>query len=157
MPIEDAGAVPAEAVEFEHINIMEIDPTFKPIDEAFYNLQVNKLTPKVITPKAGKNANKAVLVLNGSFTVVGDENFSGRKLWKSFWASNPVDLKDLRRMADATGVTQSPDQTLSEYAGVFATLNPPAEFRVFVGQEKDYRDPEQTVNIIKFAQAQPVG
>jgi len=144
------------AVEFEHINIMEIDPTFKPINEGFYTLQVNKLTPKTITPSKGKNQGKAVLVLNGSFTVVGDDAFSGRKIWKSFWASNPVDLKDLRRLADATGVTQDAGQTLSEYAQTFETLNPPAEFKVFLATQADYRDPTQMVNEIKFNQAQPV-
>ena len=149
-------AVPAlEAVEFEHIIIMQIDPTFKPIDEGFYTLQVNKLTPKTGVAKSGKNSGKPYMFLNGSFTVVNDENFSGRKLWKSFWASNPVDLKDLRRLADATGVVQEAGQTLSEYAAVYETLNPPAQFKVFVGTENDYRDANATVNVIKFAQAQP--
>ena len=46
--------------EFSHINLNEIDPTFQAIDEGFYTLQVNKLTAKVVTPKAGKNANRRV-------------------------------------------------------------------------------------------------
>ncbi len=150
------GSAQEFAVEFEHINIMDIDPTFKPVDEGFYTLQVNKLTPKTITPSKGKNQGKAVLVLNGSFTIVNSDSFSGRKIWKSFWASNQVDLKDLRRLADATGVTQDPGQSLSEYAQTFETLNPPAEFKIFLGTEADYRDPTQQVNVMKFNQAQPV-
>ena len=143
--------------EFDHINLSEIDPTFKPIDVGYYTLQVNALTPKVITPKAGKNAGKSVLALNGSFTVVGDPNFAGRKLWKFFWTSNPVDVKDLRKLQDVTGVTQEAGETLSDWAARFADLNPPAEFKVFVGQEPDYRDPSVQVSVIKMNQAQPVG
>lgn len=142
--------------EFSHINLNEIDPTFQAIDEGFYMLQVNKLTAKVVTPKAGKNAGRQVLVLNGSYTLVNDDQYSGRKFWKSFWTSNPVDLKDLRRQMDATGVVQEEGQSLEEYAATFETLNPPAELRIFIGKEADYRNPEQTVNVLKFAQAQPV-
>jgi hypothetical protein len=140
---------------YEHINIMEIDPSYKPIPAGMYNLQINKLTPRLVTPNKGKNAGKEVLVLNGSFTVVNEENYSGRKLWQSFWASNPVDLKDLRRIADATGVTQVEGQTLSEYALTFENLNPPAEFKVPVDIEKAWQS-EEDVNKIKFNGAQPV-
>jgi hypothetical protein len=154
---EQNGNVALEApAEFDHINIMDIDPTFKPIDPGFYTLQVNKITPKVTEPKSGKNVGKSLLMLNGSFTVVNHENFAGRKLWKTFWTNNPVDLKDLRRLADATGVTQSPDQTLSEYVKTFEELAPPAEFNIFIGVEADYRDPNTMVNSLKFNQAQPV-
>jgi hypothetical protein len=140
---------------YEHINIMEIDPTMKPFSEGFYTLQITKLTPKLVTPKKGQNAGKEVLVLNGSFTVVNDENFSGRKLWRSFWASNIVDLKDVRRIADATGVTQAEGQTLSEYALTFEQLNPPAEFKAPITVEKAWGS-DDDVNVIKFNGAQPV-
>ena len=30
-----------------------------------------------------------------------------------------------------------------------------AMHRIFIGKEADYRNPEQTVNVLKFAQAQP--
>lgn len=144
-----------DVMEFDHINIMEIDPTIKPIDQGFYTLQVNKLTPKTVTPAKGKNQGKACLILSGSFTLVNDANFAGRKFWKTFWTTNPVDLKDLRRLADATGVTQTPDQTLSDYANGFEVLDPPAELKIFIAEEADYRT-QEPVNVLKFNQAQPV-
>jgi hypothetical protein len=76
-------------------------------------------------------------------------------LWKTFWTSNPVDLKDLRRLADATGVVQEAGETISDWGTKFESLNPPAELKVFVGQEKEYNNPESTVNVLKFNQAQP--
>ena len=36
------------------------------------------------------------------------------------------------------------------------TLNARAELKIFIGKEADYRNPEQTVNVLKFAQAQPL-
>jgi hypothetical protein len=86
---------------------------------------------------------------------VNDDQYSGRKLWKPFWTTNPVDLKDLHRQMDATRVVQEEGQTLEDYAATFETLNPPAELKIFIGKEADYRNPEQTVNVLKFAQAQP--
>jgi hypothetical protein len=45
--------------------------------------------------------------------------------------------------------------TLEDYAATFETLTPPAELKIFIGKEADYRNPEQTVNVLKFAQVQP--
>jgi hypothetical protein len=47
----------------------------------------------------------------------------------------------------ATGVVQEEGQTLEDYAATFETLNPPAELKIFIGKEADYRNPEQTVKV----------
>lgn len=157
LPTNATQTMPNETLtsEFSHINIMEIDPTFKPVEEGFYTLQVNSLKSQTVKPQSGKNAGKEVLVLKGSYTIVGDDRYSGRKFWKTFWTTSTYDLKDLRRQADATGVTQEAGQPLEEYAAVFETLVPPAEMKIFVGVEKDFRNPDQDVNVLKFTQAQP--
>lgn len=143
-----------EGYEFEHIQLQDIDPTFKPVDAGMYTLQVNSIKGRQVEIKNGKNAGKTATVLKGSFTIVGDPNFSGRKLWHDFWSTNRTSLVELRKVMDATGVEQQQGETLSEYGTRFGELNPPAEFKVYVAVEPDYRDASVNVNVIKFRQAQ---
>jgi hypothetical protein len=142
--------------EFEHINLNQIDPGYKPIDENVYNYEVQSLKPtyvkinKPTSPYAGQE----VLVLKGSFTVVDDDNFSGKKVWYDFWTTNKYNLIELRKLKDATGVEQLDNQSLVEWANSFATLNPSAKFQCFTTKEDDRNGVPR--NVIKFMQARSV-
>lgn len=142
--------------EFNYVDLHTIDPTFKPVDAGVYTLQVNSIKGQTVEIKTGKNAGKTKLLLKGSFTIVGDPNFSGRKLWYTFWADNRINLVELRKLMDATGIEQQQGESLTDYGTRFGELNPPAEFKCFVAVEKDYKDPNADVNVIKFRQATAV-
>lgn len=142
-------------VEFDHINLNTIDPGFKPVDENVYNFEVNSIKPQYVkinkpdSPYVGKE----VLVLKGSFTIVDDPQYSGRKVWYDFWTTNRYNLLEMRKLQDATGVAQPEGQTLSEWASGFGTLNPPAKFQCFTTKEDS---PRGERNVIKFVQARSV-
>jgi len=138
---EEANIIAPETTveQYDHINIMEIDPSFKPISEGFYTFQINKAQGSIVTPKAGKNAGNELLVLKFSLTLVGDDQYSGRKFWPSFWANNPVDLRNLRKLAEATAVTQTSGQTLTEYTSGFELLDPPAEFKCLLDPPAEFK------------------
>jgi hypothetical protein len=136
----------------------EIDITMKAVDASVYTLEINKLEPIYRTVKNPNStlAGQSCLVLKGSFTIVEDEKFSGRKLWQDFWTPFEGAKKDLKRILMATGVAQAEGQDLPDWANSFATLNPPARFQAPVSKEADKRDPTgDPVNRINFYQAKP--
>lgn len=139
--------------EFDYIQLQDIDPTFKPVDAGMYTLQVNSIKAQVVEPKTGKSAGTTKLLLKGSFTIVNDPNFSGRKLWHTFWMDNQFNKVELRKLMDATGEEQGQGQPITEWATKFGELNPPAEIKVYVAVEKDWKDKVTDVNVIKFRQA----
>jgi hypothetical protein len=75
-------------------------------------------------------------------------------------------VKTLTGVADAAPLHRNRCPTSAEYAhgwrpgkksgrNALETLNARAELKIFIGKEGDYRNPEWTVNVLKFAQAQP--
>ncbi len=151
-----APATPFEG--FEHINLADIDDSAKPIDENVYTLEVNKLEPQYIKINKASSpfCGQEILVLKGSYTVVDDEKYSGRKLWQDFWTNQDYALKSLKKQMNATGVLQTPGETLSDYARQFALLNPPARFQAKVTKGPKFGDPDTTVNSINLFSARPV-
>lgn len=142
---------------YEHINLNEVDISMKAVDTNVYTLEINKLEPIYRTVKNPNSAlfGQSCLVIKGSFTIVDDDKFSGRRLWQDFWTPFDFAKKDLKRLLMATGVGQADGQDLSEWALQFATLNPPARFECMVMKEPDKRDASSLVNRINFYQAKP--
>lgn len=116
---------------FEYFNINDVDPTFQAIEKGVYGFRVGKMEYKIIAIKNGKNAGQEVPVINGNFTVINSDTYSGRRLRHTFWVSNPYDQKALRRLADAVGVMQEPGEPLKDYIDRLSTTQPPLEFRTF--------------------------
>lgn len=142
--------------EFEYFNIMDVDPSAKPIEKGVYKLRLTKVESTVIVPAKGKNAGQETTVVKGAFTVIDDDRYSGRKLWNDFWLSNTFAQKQLRKLADATGITQDAGEALAGWLGRLTEFQP--EFKVFVEVES-YTDREGKVgekNVINFFQASPV-
>lgn len=142
---------PIEA--FEHIRLADIDDTAKPLPENVYTLEVNKLESvyRKITKADSEYAGQEVLVLKGSYTIVDDEKFSGRKLWQDFWTPFKFAQIALKKQMNATGVLQGEGESLVDYAKQFGLLNPPARFQVPVALVPDRRDPDGPLkNEIKF-------
>lgn len=88
--------------EFNYVNLQEVDPNLKAIDEDVYTLKVIKLA---IQKKADFDGTLKPN-LSARFGVTNHEKFSGRTLWHTFWQiqdNDSFDAKALRRIADATG------------------------------------------------------
>jgi len=146
-------------VDFNHINLNDIDDSRKPIDDNVYTLEINKIDTVYKEVKKPDSAyfGQTLQYLKGSFTVVEDPKYSGRKLWSDFCTAFKVPLIFLKKISAATGVQQADGETLSDWSGQFALLNPPARFQVRVKQVPDRRDPDgPPVNEIEFFTARPV-
>lgn len=144
---------------FTHLNLNEVDDSIKPIEPGVYTLEINKLEPvyRTISKPDSPFCGQSVLVLKGSYTIVDDESYSGRKLWHDFWTPFKGAQIGLKRQMNATGVVQTDGESLEEYAKQFATLNPPARFQAPVTKEADRRDPTAPpVNEINFFNAKAV-
>lgn len=113
--------------EFEYIHLADIDPNFSPIDEGVYTLKVMKLEYR--QPKSGGNT-----YISGQFAVTGNNKFTGRRLFNSFFG-NDFDKRTLRRIADNTGVAQQPTESFGSWMDRISEVQP--TFRVFVTKEAD--------------------
>lgn len=145
--------------EYTHYNLNDVDDSRKPVDANIYTLEINKLEPVYRTVKSPTSVNfgKEFLVIRGSYTIVDDPKFSGRKLWKDFWTNQKVALIFLKKQMVSTGVLQTDTQELEEWASQFATFNPSARFQVPVGISKPWGDPEgDDENSINFFQCKAV-
>jgi hypothetical protein len=152
-------ATAPEVVDFNHINLNEIDDSRKPIEDNVYTLEINKIDTVYKEVKKPDSAylGQTLQYLKGSYTVVDDPKYSGRKFWGDFCTAFKVPLIFLKKQQDATGVRQSEGQTLSDWAEQFALLSPPARLQVHIQLGKDKRDPEgPDVNIINWFTAKPV-
>jgi hypothetical protein len=140
--------------EFDYFQLSEVDPTFKPLEVGPRTLQLLKLEPKIIEPKKGKHQGEKVLVLNGSFLVINDETYSGRRLYNTFWLTNSFDQKSLRRLSDGVGIPQEPGEGIKDWAVRMSQSQP--TFKVFVDQKIDGNDGSTNTykNEIKWANIQ---
>jgi hypothetical protein len=129
------------ADNFEYFNLNDIDPTFHAIETGIYGFRVNKMEYKTVVPKSGKNQGVEVPLIQGNFTVINHDQFSGRRLRHTFWLTNTFDQKSLRRLMDATGILQEPGEPLSAYVERFSAAEPPAEFKTYVVKVTKEEDP----------------
>lgn len=145
--------------QFEHINLNDVDTSMKPVNGNVYTLEINKLEPvyRTINKADSPFVGQSVLVLKGSYTIVEDNDYSGRKLWSDFWTPFHGAQVGLKKQMQATGVVQGENESLTDYAKRFETLSPPARFLVEVTKVPNRRDPEgPEVNEINFFTARPV-
>jgi hypothetical protein len=123
---------------FQYFNVMDVDPTFKPIEPGAYTLQLAKIGAQVKTPQSGKMAGQETLMINATFIVVDDPTYSGRRLFNTFWIHNPFDQKILRKIADRTGVTQAPGESLTDWLAKLTQIQPRIKAPVTVQTENAY-------------------
>lgn len=97
----------AEDVQsFRHIHLDQVDPSFQPIDENYYNLRITSAELKEFTYKNGEKAGQTDERINLGLTVVNDPKFSGRRLYESLFP-NGFSFRVMRRIQDATGIPQN--------------------------------------------------
>lgn len=144
---------------FEHFNLKDVDPTFKPVDPKVYSFRVNRFEYKIIVPGKGARAGQETPLVNVGLTIINDDTYSGRRLQDAFWVLNPFDQKKLRKLADAVGLMQEPDEPFEEYCKRFSSQNPPVEFKTYVGLKdigKNEKDETVYDNKIAWNQVLPI-
>jgi len=123
-------------LDFDYVDLNEVDPNQTKIPENAYTLKVlNAELINGISKKSGEPYKR----VDFTFAIVDDETFSGRRLWDSLF-QNESSLKRLRRLMDATGVQQTPGTTLSEWLKELTLYQPSFKAEVTLRV-----DPRQTV------------
>jgi hypothetical protein len=115
---------------FEYVNLADIDPSQKNIPDGMYTLQIVKAS---FVRKEATSDKPAYAVVKLQFAVVDHPELSGRRIFGDFYM-NDFNLKNLRRIMDATGVRQEPGQPLSAWVELLGQVQP--TFKVPIG-EKD--------------------
>ena len=131
---------------FEHVNLNEIDPTFKPVPKGMRTLEIAKFSPRTIVVKkeTSKKFGQTLALVDARFRIVNDPDFSGRSLSYTFWLDNQYDLKALRRLSDGIGTPQEAGEPLDVWVTRVGELAPPAQFKLFVDEVEDPASVDET-------------
>ena len=102
-----ATAVDTGLDNFTYPNLRDVDPNYTAIPEDVYTLKVIKLA---LAKTTGNNGKAIKPYVKGTFAVTNHDKHAARRLFHNFWnilESSSRDVKDLKKLADATGVQQN--------------------------------------------------
>lgn len=122
-----------EALSFDYVNLSEVDPTQKALEEGFYTLKILKAA---VQKGIGKTSNKPYECASFTFAVQDHPSASGRRLWERFFA-NDYHLKAMRRIMDNTGVEQIPGQPLADWLEELSTVQPTFKVKIDLVEDRD--------------------
>ena len=108
------------AEAFEFVNLNEIDPSQKGLPEGVYTFQIVKAA---FVRKEATNDKPAYAVVKLQFAVVDHPDLAGRRMFGDFYM-NDFNLKNLRRIMDATGVAQEPGEALPAWVERLGQVQP---------------------------------
>lgn len=115
----------SESFEFDYVNLNEVDPNLRPLDEGVYTLRITKAEIRKGVAKTGKNWAR----FNFKFQVIDHPSSSGRTFYDGLFA-NEFAFRMLRRLQDATGVTQEEGEPLSDWVARLETEQPEVRYLV---------------------------
>lgn len=122
----------AEGMEtFDYVQLSEVDPSQQVLPPDVYTLKILKANLK---SGIGKESGNPYQLTNLAMAVTNHPDFAGRRLYESFFPSD-FSKKALRRIMDATGIQQEPNQTFAEWLEALTAAQP--EFRVKVNLVED--------------------
>lgn len=142
-------------IDFDHINLADVDDSRKPVAQNVYTFQVNSLNPvtRTVKKEGSPYQGQSILVLDGHFEIVEDSTYSGRRFKQGFWTPFKGAQISLKRLMKATGNPQG-EQSITDWANSYAQLNPPARFQALLtlavprGQENDpTAEPENSIDL----------
>jgi hypothetical protein len=152
-----------EIAAFEYAQLSEVDPTFKPVDQDVYTLEVVSGTVQEYEVKAESAAVKKGNAVAGDkakmykfkFQIVDHEKFAGRTLFPAYFASD-FTLKAFRRLMDATGVRQEPGESIPDWMAKFELLGTPrARFKTLVTVKASRKAGDPDENDVSLKDVQP--
>lgn len=146
---------------FEYAQLSEVDPTFKPVDQDVYTLEIVSGAASEYEVKAGSKAVEKGQAAVGDkarmykfkFQIVDHDKFAGRTLFPAYFPSD-FTLKAFRRVMDATGFPQAPGQSISDWMKGYETLSPRARFKTLVSV-KASRNGDGQENEVSLKEVQP--
>lgn len=139
----------SENIDFNYVNLSEIDPNQKNLPTAVYTLMPVGQAKTVSYVAKNDPAQVEKSKINVRFAIVGDPNFSGRSLWESFYQSE-FSLKTFRRIMDATGVPQQMNEPLVDWLN--RLIQEQATFRAKVDEVEAM---DKNGNIFQFDPVDP--
>src|SRR5258708_2621337 len=112
--------------EFDYPDLRTVDPNYTAIEEDVYELKVIKAS---LGKTSGANGKDVKPFANFQIAVTNHGKHSGRRIFHTFWNildAGSRDMKDLRKLADVTGVQQQGSfpqwlEELSQVGPVFKT------------------------------------
>lgn len=121
----------SEVLDFEYVDLREVDPSPEKLPDNVYEVQVVKAE---LQSGVSKSTGKPYQRVQFTLAVQNDPQFAGRRLFESLFP-NDYGLKALRRIMDATGIEQKPGQPLTEWLNELRLSQ--ASFKVHVRLEDD--------------------
>ena len=122
-----------QAASFRYTDLNEIDPSNQALPEDVYTVKV--LSAQYVEG-IGKTSGQPYEMVKFFLAITDHENYSGRRLWESFFPGN-YGAKAMRRIADATGLMQEPGTSLIDWLAVLTEKQPTFKIPVQVVEDLD--------------------
>lgn len=123
---------------FEYADLNAIDPSQQTLPTDMYTLKILKAEMINGTNKATGAPYSCV---SFTFGVTDHPDYSGRRLWERVFPGN-FGLKTMRRIMDATGVTQVPGTPITEWLQALCVEQPCIKVQVKQEQDLDWKTKE---------------
>lgn len=117
-------------LDFRYVDLKDVDPNFTLLDPEVYNLRIVKAAvEEYVSQKDTKSLKmgETGTRFKMTFSVTDHPKFTGRRIWHTFWP-NDFDLKNLRRISDATGVPQT--GSLADWGAELTQVQPTVKLLV---------------------------
>lgn len=125
-------------LNFDHVNLSEVDPNASSVPDGPYTFQVAGVYPKNYIAKSGENAGKQGNYVSVRFAIVGTDKYAGRSTFESFFPNKGSAIM-LRKVMDATGVQQAPGQAIEDWLKELQTSGATFNSFLVTKQEQDKR------------------
>lgn len=142
------------SVDFEYLNLAEVNPEIPPVPPGEYNFRVvgaerNTFTYKKDNPERGIEAGQEASYVRLNLSIVDDPEQSGRRVSVSVFPG-PQGARGLRLVQDATGVAQ--EGTLDEWLNALVVAR--ATFAALLSNGVDKSG--KPTNDVRLTTAKPV-
>jgi hypothetical protein len=142
-------------VDFEYLNLAEVNPEVPPVPEGEYNFRIveakrESFTYKQDQPDRGIAAGDEGNYIKFGLVIIDNPEQAGRRIYQSLWPDTKTP-RFLRLIADATGVAQTGtfDDWLQELTNARATFAAPTYL-------KTNKKTEKVESQVRFGSAKPV-
>ena len=169
MSAEIVEVVTSGEVEgFDYVDLNEVDPTIKPVPTDVYTLKVLKAELKKSAYKQTTqyhNAGDPMSFLKFSLAITNHLEYAGRRLWPTVFYGRS-ELRGMRLLMDATGVTQNPGSPIEEWLKTLSEAQPEFKTKVNCVPDVDKKGnvrsidaktgKPQDVNVVVWTEVAPV-
>lgn len=124
---------------FEHVNLNQVDPNASSVPDGPYTFQVAGVYPKTYIAKSGENAGQEGKYLSVRFAITGDERYTGRSCFETFFPNKGSAIM-FRKIMDATGIAQADGQPIEDWLKDLQSQGATFNSSLITKDELDKRD-----------------